>query len=225
MLGGMGIGLASFLVFTSGFFVMVLEIVGARLLARDFGSAFYVWTSQIGVVLLALALGYAAGGAFADRYQSLRFLSRLLIPAGVLTFFIPKFSGPLINAIITRHPLNEEIPLAWQKLDPALGSALIFFVPCCALAMLPPYLIRLQARTFARLGTVSGGIISMSTLGSIAGVFVSGYWLIDWLRLPTIFQLTGAGTVGLGLLCLGQPGPAPDNPSKATEPGGPAGAA
>jgi hypothetical protein len=49
---------AATLAFIGGFVIMVLEIVGARFLARDFGSSFYVWVSQIGVVLIALALGY-----------------------------------------------------------------------------------------------------------------------------------------------------------------------
>ena len=35
---------------------MVLEIVGARFLQPFFGGSFYIWTSQIGVVMLALAL-------------------------------------------------------------------------------------------------------------------------------------------------------------------------
>ena len=45
----------------------MLEIIGARYLAKDFGSSFYVWVSQIGVILIALALGYVVGGALADR--------------------------------------------------------------------------------------------------------------------------------------------------------------
>jgi len=45
-------------VFLGGFAVMVLEIIGARYLAKDFGGSFYVWISQIGVILVALALGW-----------------------------------------------------------------------------------------------------------------------------------------------------------------------
>ena len=58
--------MATVLVFLGGFVIMVLEIVGARYLAKDFGSSFYVWTSQIGVILIALAAGYYVGGAMAD---------------------------------------------------------------------------------------------------------------------------------------------------------------
>jgi predicted MFS family arabinose efflux permease len=59
------------------------------------------------------------------------------------------------------------------------------------LAILSPYTIRLAARQLERVGTVSGLVYAASTVGSIAGVFVSGYVLIDY-PLSTIFRVTGA---------------------------------
>jgi len=193
---------ASALVFLSGFAIMVLEIIGARYLAKDFGSSFYVWISQIGVILIALSLGYFVGGPLADRYQRASFLAYLLIPAGIATFLIPNFAEPLINAIIMRHPVDQDVPLLWQKLDPVIGSSVIFLLPCFVLATLSPYMIRLAARKLAQVGLVSGLIYGFSTVGSIAGVFVSGYVLIDQLELSKIFRATGCCTVLLGLLCL-----------------------
>src|SRR5713101_9514482 len=93
---------AAVLVFLGGFIIMVLEIIGARFLAKDFGSSFHVWVSQIGVVLIALALGYYLGGALADRWQRLSFLVALFVPAGLFLFFIPNCAGWLIEAIISR---------------------------------------------------------------------------------------------------------------------------
>lgn len=190
-----------FVVFAGGFAVMVLEIVGARFLAKDFGGSFYVWVSQIGIILTALAFGYYAGGALADRFRRASFLAYLLVPAGAFTFFIPEFAERVLDAIITRHPMDREIPLFWQKTDPALGSALVFFFPCAILAMLCPYMIRVAARSLAHIGRISGGIYAASTVGSIAGVFVSGYILIDHWGLSAIFRATGGLTVLLGIFC------------------------
>src|SRR5207248_5511469 len=97
-------------VFLGGFAVMVLEIVGARYLAKDFGGSFYVWISQIGVVLIALALGYYVGGRLADKWQRLSVLTVLLVPSGLLTCLIPNFSNRLITALILRHPADRDIP-------------------------------------------------------------------------------------------------------------------
>ena len=189
-------------VFLGGFAVMVLEIIGARYLARDFGGSFYVWISQIGVILIALALGYAVGGALADRFRRAGFLAVPLGIAGVFTLFIPNFTPPLLEAIVMRHPPGEEIPALWQKLDPVLGSTLVFFLPCFVLATLCPYMIRLSTRHLERVGTISGLTYAASTVGSIAGVFVSGYIFIDHLTLPAIFRATGTLALFLAGLSL-----------------------
>ncbi len=194
---------AATLVFVGGFIMMVLEIIGARFLAKDFGSSFHVWVSQIGVVLIALALGYYLGGALADRWHRLSFLSGLLFPAGLLLVLIPEFAAWLINLIINRHPADQAIPIFWQKVDPVLGSALIFLLPCVVLATLSPYMIRVATHSLAQVGRSSGFIIAAGTLGSIAGVFVSGFVLIDHMRVSSIFRLMGVLTVCLGFLCLG----------------------
>src|SRR5512132_2410304 len=81
--------MATILVFLGGFVIMVLEIVGARYLAKDFGSSFYVWTSQIGVILIALAAGYYVGGALADFHNRISALSWVLFPAGLTMLLIP----------------------------------------------------------------------------------------------------------------------------------------
>src|ERR1043166_6874788 len=109
---------AATLVFLAGFIIMVLEIIGARFLAKDFGSSFHVWVSQIGVVLIALALGYYLGGTLADRWQKDSLLAPLLMIAGGAQLLIPNCAAPLIDAIIKRHPADQPIPAVWQKLDP-----------------------------------------------------------------------------------------------------------
>lgn len=185
-----------------GFAIMVLEIVGARYLAKDFGGSFYVWTSQIGVILIALSLGYTLGGTLADRFQKGTFLGFLLLPTGIFVGLIPHFAGGILNWIVMRHPADQSVPMLWQKLDPALGSALIFLGPCFVLAMLSPAMIRLATRHVTHVGRISGLIYAASTVGSIFGVFVSGYILIDMMRLSQIFYVTGILILLLGGLCL-----------------------
>jgi hypothetical protein len=233
------------LVFLGGFAVMVLEIVGARYLQPWFGGAFYVWTSQIGVVMLALAMGYAIGGRVADRQKQSSGLGLVLIGAGIFILFIPETAPKVLNAIVDRHATNSpppravvsdnepaselvselppeftlneesnptsdpvpneevpEVPIIWRKLDPAMGSAVVFLWPCFALAMIAPYIIRLAAHKVASVGTLSGTVYAASTAGSIGGVFVTAYILIDHLSNTEIFYFTGLLTLGLAGLCF-----------------------
>jgi len=194
--------MAAALVFVGGFIIMVLEIVGARFLAKDFGSSFHVWVSQIGVVLIALAVGYYVGGALADRWQRLSWLGLLLFPAGAILFLIPNWAAWAIDWIITRHPAEQDIPPIWQKLDPVLGSAVVFLLPCVVLATLSPYMIRLATHNLAQVGRSSGFIIAASTVGSIAGVFVAGFVLIDRFRLSDVFRIMGCLTAVLAISCF-----------------------
>ena len=63
-------------------------------------------------------------------------------------------------------------------------------------------MIRLATRHVAHVGRISGGIIAASTVGSIAGVFVSGYILIDQMSVPNIFRAMGVVTALLGIVCV-----------------------
>ena len=198
----MSVPTAKLLVFVSGFVVMVLEIVGARFLARDFGGSFYVWVSQIGVILIALAAGSYLGGAWADRARRLGPIGVGILFAGGYTMFLPELAPWLIRPIVNRHPTDQAVPLIWQKLDPVLGSAVVFLLPALVLAMLPPYLIRWSTHSLQQLGRLSGGIVAANTVGGIAGVFVTGYVLLDTLRLSGIFGCMGGLMILLGAACL-----------------------
>lgn len=83
-----------------------------------------------------------------------------------------------------------------------MGSTVVFFLPCFVLAVISPYMVRVAARRLDRVGTTSGLIYAASTVGSIAGVFISGYIFIQYLSIPTIFQATGVVTLCLAALCL-----------------------
>jgi len=101
--------------------------------------------------------------------------------------------------------LDHPIPPIWQKLDPVFGSALIFFLPCFVLATISPYTIRLASQRLEQVGTISGLVYAASTVGSIAGVFVSGYVLIDIgvsFGIKAIFEGTGILIALLAGLCL-----------------------
>src|ERR1044071_1301346 len=72
-------GLRRYLYFTAavtGAAIMIVEILGAKMLAPYVGTSHFVWTAQIAVTLIALAAGYYAGGRLADRSPR---LSRLYV--------------------------------------------------------------------------------------------------------------------------------------------------
>ncbi|MCB1670545.1 MAG: fused MFS/spermidine synthase [Pseudomonadales bacterium] len=69
-------------VFLTGAAVMIIELLGTRIIAPFYGSSLYVWTSVIAVTMMALAVGYYAGGFLADRSKWLS-LSLIISIAGL----------------------------------------------------------------------------------------------------------------------------------------------
>jgi hypothetical protein len=188
--------------FSGGAVLMVLEVVGARYLLRDFGGSFYVWISQIGVIMVALAIGYWAGGALIDATGRIAVLAFLLMAAGVYTIVVPEISPVVLDWIVMRHPLDREIPPLWQKLDPAIGSALIFLWPCIALAMLSPCMVRISTQRLSGVGRSSGLMSSVATAGNITGVVGAGYVFLDRIPISAIFRIAGVLVILIGVACL-----------------------
>jgi spermidine synthase len=170
-----------------GALVMVVEIMGARVIGPFFGMTIHVWTALISVTLIALSLGYALGGALADRRPSADVLFGLLFFAGIASLSVP----------LLRAPVVERAAALGLRLG-AFLSALVLFGPLLLLlGCVTPYVVRLAARGMERLGRTVGAFYALSTLGSVAGSVLTGYWLIERFGVRGVFLLAGATLIAL----------------------------
>src|SRR5687768_14822989 len=55
----------------TGAAILIVEILGAKMLAPYVGTSHFVWTAQIAVTLVSLAVGYYFGGWLVDRSPKL----------------------------------------------------------------------------------------------------------------------------------------------------------
>ena len=55
------------ILFVSGASILALELLASRIMTPYFGVSLYIWTGILSITLLALALGYWAGGRLAAR--------------------------------------------------------------------------------------------------------------------------------------------------------------
>lgn len=180
------------IVFFSGALLMILEMVGARVMAPHLGTSVIVWTSLIGVVLACLAVGAFVGGRLADKTLSRKILAGIMAGAGMgcaLTAVV----HPLVGAAVT-----GAIPNIYGAA--VVAAVCIFALPATLFGMVSPYAIRLSLANIATSGSTVGRLYALSTAGSIVGTFLGGFVLISWFSSTQILLGTGAAMLALSLL-------------------------
>ena len=199
--------------FTSGMCVMALEMTASRVVSPHFGTSISVWANVIGLILVALSVGYWFGGKWAERSPKLETLLKLLAAAAVLSALIPFLARPLAEGFIDSLSSLNGVTLV--RLGSFLLVALLFFAPILLLGVTSPFVIKLLS-TDERVGETSGRVFALSTIGSIIGTFVPAFWLVPtigtratvMLFAALLFAVVGFGLLGrrwgvLGLLPLG----------------------
>jgi spermidine synthase len=182
------------MVFFAGAAVMALELLGSRLLFPVFGSDIFVWGSLIGIVLAGLSAGYYLGGKLADIKPDFNTFSLVIFCAGILALLMPLVSPPIFDLVVSLNVGNRYGPL--------LATTIILAPPSVLLGMVSPFAIRLLARTFADLGKVSGNLYSLSTIGSIIGVFLTVFVLIPEFGVNRIIYGVGLALVIVSMIGL-----------------------
>lgn len=181
-------------VFVCGALVMIYEITGSRLLAPYIGTSVYVWTSLIGVILAALSLGYWLGGKTADKNPDVKILASVIFLAGgavALTIFLKD----LILSFIALSPFILEI-------KSVLAAILLFAPASVLLGFVTPYAIKLKMSDLADAGKTVGRLYALSTVGSIFGTFLAGFFLIPLVGSTRTLYLIGASLIALSVLLV-----------------------
>lgn len=158
----------SLVVFGAGTGTLAVEIAASRLLAPYYGSSTVVWANLIGLVLLALSLGYWLGGKLADRRPSGRVLGWIVLAAGAYVAVLPFVTQPILD--VAAKGLDELS--AGAVIGSFFATLLLFAPPVFALGMVSPFAIRLALDTVGKAGEVAGRLYALSTAGSLLGAFL-----------------------------------------------------
>lgn len=187
-----------FLVFTilcTGSGIIMLEVLGARMAGPIFGVSLYIWTALIAVTLASLSVGYYLGGILADRRPSADMMYAIVLVSGVWIGFLPWLDGPVLVAAY------EAFDGAWRiRGGVLLGSTILFAPPLTLLGMVSPYAIKLALADLQHAGRTAGVLYAISTVGSVAGTILVGYWLIPGVGITNTLLIITALIVAPALL-------------------------
>lgn len=182
--------------FSSGTIVMALEIAGSRLLTPVFGSSTYTWGILIGIILSGLTIGYHLGGRISDSNPSFQKLCSVVFSTGMFIVFVPYISQDVIAFFV--DSLEEPI------IANLFSTTLLFGFPTILLGFVSPYAIKLGAKSLENIGTVSGNLYSVATLGSIFGTFLTVFVLVPFFEINNLILGLGIVLMGVSLLGLGK---------------------
>ena len=168
---------APILIYGSAFIVggvlMGFEMLGSRYLFPYFGGGTGTWAGLISTVLVALTIGYLAGGAIVDRYPSPRVIAVSIAWASAYLALVPMTADRAMSLILG---LVGEGPLGVL-----LASTVLLLLPLSLLGMFSPVAVRLLLRSTSETGRVAGLVYGVSTLGNVFGTLFTTFALIPTL--------------------------------------------
>ncbi|WP_296897121.1 fused MFS/spermidine synthase [Thiohalocapsa sp.] len=177
-------------VFISSALLLVLEIVAGRLVAPYVGVSLYTWTSIIGVILAGLSLGNWLGGIWADNGATSRSVGWVLAAGGLYCLLSIAILSPLGAAVQQQGLTLLSASFAF--------AAVLFFMPAALIGVVTPLLTTLALRLDPRAGHVVGRMHALAAIGSIAGTFAAGYWLVQSFGTRAVVLATGVALLALG---------------------------
>ncbi|MGI9019343.1 MAG: spermidine synthase [Solirubrobacterales bacterium] len=187
------------LVFVVGTGSLGAEIAAVRLMSPFFGASTIVWANTIGVVLVALSIGYWLGGRLGDRRPTVEALCKMILAAAVLLAVVPLVARPFFDISVDALDRIE----AGAFVGSLVGVLFLIAIPIVMLGTCSPWAIRLAVSDVEHAGTVAGRLYAISTVGSLLGTLLAALVLIPLIGTQRTFLVFAAvialvATAGLG---------------------------
>jgi len=179
-------------VFVCGAVVMVFELTGSRILGPYLGATLYVWTSLIGVILGSLSFGYWLGGKIADRKADMRSFSFIIFASALCIIYVYTIKNNILE-------IFSSLPLGSLEFRSLLISFILFAPASIFLGIISPYAVKLRLFHIDTSASTVGTLYALSTLGSIAGTFGAGFFIIPSLGTDATLLLLFAILIGTAL--------------------------
>lgn len=165
--------------FTCGMCIMAIELSASRLLAPYFGTSTFIWTNIIGIIMVALTIGYYAGGKLADLKPKKEKLLFVQMIAALYLIAVPFIVRPVVSLLFS----HAGAVITFLPIAIVLGAATWFVAkrvgrPAGALALLCSLMVgmvlimladTLVQPIFARIGSFApflfwGSAVAVSVL-------------------------------------------------------------
>ncbi len=158
--------------FLAGMSVMILEIAGIEVTNSYIDNTNIICTGIIGIMMIALTIGYLLGGRLSKYRPTPVKLSSFIVISAVYILILALFNFTFLSYIYSSG-LSIIIKIL-------ISSVILFALPSILLGAVTPYIIQVvisERKRYKIAGSVSGKLYAVSNVGSILGTFLCGFYL------------------------------------------------
>jgi spermidine synthase len=195
--------------FLSGGAGLIYEVLWVRMIDKVIGSAPFAVATVLSVFMGGLAFGSYLAGRYIDRLTSrvalLSLYGKLEIVIGVYALVLPF----LIAAVTPLYSLTYDflLPYFWcYQFFAFLGCLVLLIIPTSLMGATLPVLCRFYVTHLDHVGTRTGRLYGLNTVGAALGAILCGFLLINRLGVwATLFVAAGINfLVGASCILLSQ---------------------
>jgi spermidine synthase len=191
--------------FLSGMTGLIYQVLWTKMIVRIIGAAPFA----ISIILTVFMAGLGLGSYLASRWiDSIKESGKLVRLYGLLELIVAIYAILIPELTTATKPLYS---IAYNQLQGHfLAFNIVTFVGCFFLLVLPvicmgatlPILCRFYVRHLSQLGTYTGRLYGINTIGAAFGALVSGFWLIQWLGVMHTLYVAVAVNALIGITCI-----------------------
>ncbi len=191
--------------FLSGMTGLMYQLLWTRMIVKIIGGAPFAVTIILTVFMGGLGLGSFLAGRWVDRLgqqrQLLRLYGALEIAIALYALAIPALLHVFRPAYVLVYNELAGQFLLYHLLTFA-GCTLLLLFPVICMGATLPVLCRFYVSALHRLGTHTGRLYGLNTIGAAFGALVCGFWLISLLGMWGTLIVAVVANAAIGLSCL-----------------------
>ena len=191
--------------FLSGVAGLIYQVVWVRLIDKVIGSAPFAVATVLSVFMGGLALGSYLAGRYVDRItpkgKLIALYGKIEIAIGIYGLVLPFFIiavKPVYT--LTYNSLFEHFWL--YQFFTFVGCSLLLIIPTALMGVTLPVLCRFYVSHLDHVGTRTGRLYGLNTIGAAVGALLCGFLLIRSLGVWGTLFIAASLNFFVGFLCI-----------------------
>lgn len=191
--------------FLSGLTGLIYQVLWTKMIIKIIGSSPFAVSIILTVFMSGLGIGSFLAGRIIDRTAN---ASKLVQVYGLLELAVSAYAMAIPLLINLMRPLYAIIynqlfhHFVLYNLITFVGCFVLLSIPVICMGATLPVLCRFYVTSLSSLGTHTGRLYGLNTIGAAFGAFICGFWLINILGIWGSLTCAVVINATIGVVCL-----------------------